>query len=51
MRDSITTGLDVVGLLLVAAGVGASLWQVAGPVALVASGGLLLAGSWLAARR
>jgi hypothetical protein len=51
MRDSITTGLDVLGLLLVSAGVTAALWDVAGPASLAAAGVLILAGSWLAARR
>lgn len=51
MRELVTTALDVLGLLLVAAGAGfAAAWAV-GPAGLAVSGGVVLAGSWWAARQ
>lgn len=50
MRERVTTLLDALGLLLVAGGAWAALWPVIGGAALVAAGGVVLAGSWLAAR-
>lgn len=44
----LTTLLDVIGLLLVAAGASAALWALVGPVALVAAGVIVLGGSALA---
>lgn len=49
MRERMTTALDTAGLLLVAAGVGAGVYQWLGWAALAVSGGVVLAGSWLAA--
>ena len=51
MRDHVTTALDVLGLLLVAAGVAATaaIWVGPGPSAGVA-GVVVLAGSWWWAR-
>lgn len=45
LRDTLTTVLDVLGLLLVAAGLAFFLWPVIGGAALVCSGALILAGS------
>lgn len=50
MRELMTTALDVTGLLLVAAGVGAGAYLVVGWAALAVSGGVVLLGSALAAR-
>lgn len=50
MREFMTTLLDAVGLLLVAAGVTGGAWALIGPWALSLGGALVLAGSWLAAR-
>lgn len=47
----LTTGLDVVGLGLVSAGVGGGLWHYIGPFGLVGSGLTLVFSSWLAARK
>jgi hypothetical protein len=44
----VTLLLDVLGLLLVAAGVSAALWVVVGPAALAAAGLIVLGGSALA---
>ncbi|MGW3651891.1 hypothetical protein [Streptomyces sp. NPDC000878] len=51
MRELMTTALDIVGLLLVAAGSGAAAYQVMGWAALAVSGVVVLAGSGLAARQ
>ncbi|MEU1736472.1 hypothetical protein [Streptosporangium sp. NPDC020145] len=51
MRELVTTLLDVLGLLLVAAGAGAALLPWIGWGALTASGAVVLAGSWWAARQ
>lgn len=50
MRDIITTGLDVLGLLLVAAGVVFFLWPYVGGGALAIAGGLIITASALADR-
>ncbi|WP_201260837.1 hypothetical protein [Embleya scabrispora] len=50
MRDVVTTLLDVLGLLLVAAGAGAALVPLIGWAGLVASGAVVLVGSSAAAR-
>ncbi|WP_326597758.1 hypothetical protein [Streptomyces sp. NBC_01803] len=50
MREVFTSLLDVLGLLLVAAGAGVALVPVVGGGALAVSGGVVLAGSWWAAR-
>lgn len=47
----VTTVLDALGLLLVAAGATAALWGPIGAPALAAGGVVVLAGSWLAARQ
>lgn len=49
MRDPITTALDVLGLLLVAAGVVFFLWPSMGGGSLAVGGGLILLASVLAA--
>lgn len=46
----VTTALDVLGLLLVAAGACAALWTLIGPAALALAGAVVLLGSALAAR-
>ncbi|MGW1796940.1 hypothetical protein ACWCQN_13235 [Streptomyces sp. NPDC001984] len=51
MREAFTTALDALGLLLVAAGAGAGAYPVMGWGALAVSGGVVLSGSWLAARQ
>ena len=52
MRDVVTTLLDAVGLLVFAAGVCVVLGALAGwGVGLMVSGGVILAGSWWAARQ
>ena len=51
MRESVTTVLDVLGLLLVALGVGSLLYPLIGFGAAVASGVVVLGGSLIAARR
>lgn len=48
MREEITTALDAVGLLLLAAGATAAAWQLIGPSSLAVGGVVVLAGSWLA---
>ena len=50
-RETVTTALDVVGLLLVAAGLAFFLWPIIGGAALACAGGLLLVGSALAVDR
>lgn len=50
VREVVTTALDVVGLLLLAAGVGAALFPWAGWACAAASGLVVLAGSQLSAR-
>lgn len=50
MRDAITTALDVLGLLLVAAGLVFFLWPFIGGGALACAGALLVAASAQAAR-
>lgn len=47
----VTTYLDLVGLLLVAAGLGCGLWVFIGGFALVVAGLALIVGSYLASRR
>lgn len=49
-RVAVTTILDVLGLLLVAAGASAALWTLVGPAALALAGAIVLLGSALAAR-
>lgn len=46
----LTTLLDVIGLLLVAAGASAALWTLVGPAALAAGGAVVLCGSAIADR-
>ncbi len=48
MRETVTTVLDVLGLLLIAAGLSWYLWQWIGPLAVIVGGVLLMTGSWLA---
>jgi hypothetical protein len=48
VRERMTTALDTAGLLLVAAGAGAGVYQWMGWASLAVSGGVVLAGSWLA---
>ncbi len=48
MRETLTTLLDILGLLLVAAGVIGGLWLPIGPWALIPGGAVVLAGSWFA---
>ena len=50
MRDFVTTLLDSVGLLLLAAGVIGGMWFVVGPWALSLGGVVVLVGSWSVAR-
>jgi len=50
VRETLTTILDILGLLLIAAGLTYGLWLQIGPWALIAGGVAVLAGSWLAAR-
>ncbi|MBL7494463.1 hypothetical protein I6A60_01880 [Frankia sp. AgB1.9] len=51
MREAVTTALDALGLLLVAAGAGAAACSLVGLGGLAASGAVVLGGSALAARR
>lgn len=51
MRENVTTLLDAVGLVLIAAGAGFALAHFVGAAACAVTGVVLLAGSWLAARR
>jgi hypothetical protein len=50
VRESVTTVLDAAGLLLVAAGLGCAAGTLIGWAGLAVSGGVILAGSWWAAR-
>ena len=50
MREVVTTLLDALGLLLVAAGA-AAVWPVIGWASLLAAGVVILAGSQIAARQ
>ncbi|WP_242890245.1 hypothetical protein [Actinomadura litoris] len=50
MRELMTTLLDVAGLGLVAAGAAAAVWPWLGGAGLAVAGGVVLAGSWAAAR-
>lgn len=50
MRTVVTTILDVIGLLLLAAGFAAAVFPLVGWVALGVAGGVVLIGSWLADR-
>jgi hypothetical protein len=49
VHERVTTGLDVLGLLLIAAGVCALLFPAIGWGGLVCGGAVVLAGSWWAA--
>lgn len=52
LRDGVMLGLDLLGLLLVAAGVGVAVAALAGPGAgLIVAGVVVLAGRWWADRR
>jgi hypothetical protein len=50
MREAMTTALDVLGLLLVAAGLAGFLWTWLGPAALAPAGFLVLSASRFASR-
>ena len=50
MRDLVTTALDTLGLLLLAAGAAAGAYRVIGWSGLAAAGVVVLAGSWWFAR-
>lgn len=50
MRELVTTLLDTVGLLLVAAGIAAGLWPLVGGWGLCPAGAVILGGSLLASR-
>lgn len=50
MRDLVTTILDMLGLLLLAAGAVGALWPLVGPASLAVGGVVVLVGSWLASR-
>lgn len=50
MRELVTTLLDTVGLLLIAAGITAGLWTLVGGWGLCPAGAVIIAGSWLASR-
>lgn len=47
MREVVTTALDVLGLLLIAAGLSAFLWQWIGMASVAAGGLLILTASFL----
>ena len=51
MRDVVTTLLELVALLLLAAAAGVAVGQWALPAGLAAGGAVLLAASWLVSRR
>ena len=51
MRELMTTWLDVLGLVLIAAGAAAGLYPVIGWAGLAAAGLIILGGSMLAARQ
>ena len=46
VREVVTTALDTLGLLLLAAGATGGLWRLIGPTALTAGGVVVLGGSW-----
>jgi hypothetical protein len=46
VREAVTTALDTLGLLLLAAGATGAAWHLAGPGALAAGGVVVLGGSW-----
>jgi hypothetical protein len=46
VREVVTTALDTLGLLLLAAGATGAAWRLIGPAALAAGGVVVLAGSW-----
>lgn len=48
MRDLLTNLLDILGLLLIAAGIGAELYRLLGLAALAPAGAVVMAGSALA---
>jgi hypothetical protein len=50
VRDLVTTALDTLGLLLVAAGAAAGAYRVIGWAGLAVGGVVVLAGSWWFAR-
>lgn len=50
MRDLVTTALDTLGLLLLAAGATAGAYEVIGWAGLTAGGVVVLVGSWWYAR-
>lgn len=50
MKSIVTTILDVIGLLLLAAGFGAAVFPLVGWVSIGVAGGVVLIGSWLADR-
>lgn len=45
MKPSVTTALDVLGLLLIAAGVAWTIWPRVGPFALVFAGAIIMVAS------
>lgn len=49
MRELVTTVLDVLGLLLMAAGLAGFLWPLIGPLAFICAGGFILLVSYGAA--
>jgi hypothetical protein len=51
VREVATTLLDALGLLLVAFGLGAALFPLISWAASAVAGGVVLTGSWLAARQ
>ncbi|MFI6700310.1 hypothetical protein ACIBJC_15255 [Streptomyces sp. NPDC050509] len=51
MRERMTTWLDTLGLVLIAAGAGAGVWPLIGWAGLAVAGAVVLAGSALAARQ
>lgn len=51
MRDLLTSLLDMLGLLLVAAGAAAAVFPWVGWASLLAAGVVVLAGSWWSARQ
>lgn len=50
MREQLTTWLDVLGLVLIAAGMAAGLYPVFGWASLAAAGGFIIGASALASR-
>jgi hypothetical protein len=51
MRETVTTVLDITGLILLAAGLAGWLWQWIGPAALAAAGALIIVASLTAPLR